>query len=224
MMRDPRAIIDTTVAPAVFVLVAVVLSLELAAVVAGAIGVGLLLERVIRRADFTNALGGLLGTGVCVFVSLKTGSIEGYFVPKIIQNAVQAIALAGSVVVRRPLIGLLWQLLMQKPGEWFKDPRVRRVFSELSLAWAGLFALRATIYTALIIADKAEWIGGVILVVGWPAFALLVYFSLRYGPKRLEQLGAPDVENFTPPEPGEDEPEPSSSRPIGPPATSESGR
>ena len=44
--------------------------------------------------------------------------------------------------------------------------------------------------------------------MGWPAFLLLVFFSYRYVPRRLAQLGAP-------PRPEPDEPAPIRPSPIG---------
>ena len=41
-------------------------------------------ERLIRRRPVTNAIGGLLGTGLAVFIALRSGSAEGYFVPRMI--------------------------------------------------------------------------------------------------------------------------------------------
>lgn len=192
LLRDKRAIVDTTVAPLAFLLVNAIAGLRLAAAVAVAIAVVLLLERAVRRAPVTNALGGLLGTGLAVFIALRTGSVEGYFVPRAIQNAAFALAFAGSVIIRRPLIGLLAQGLVRYPSDWIRDRRVRRAFSEATLAWTALFAIRATVYTVLIALGKAEYLGLVVLVLGWPAFALLVFGTFRYVPRRLEQLGAPD--------------------------------
>jgi hypothetical protein len=65
-----------------------------------------------------------------------------------------------------------------------------------TLAWVVLFLGRAAIYTVLILAGKAEWLAGVVLVVGWPAFAATLFFSYRYVTWRLERSGAPDPDEF----------------------------
>ena len=68
---------------------------------------------------------------------------------------------------------------------------VRRAFSEVTLAWAGLFAFRAVVYAVLIPAGKAGALAAASVCMGWPAFGLLLFLSYRYVPRRLDQLGAP---------------------------------
>ena len=191
MLRDPRAIVDTGVGPVAFVSVNAIAGLEPAAAVAVAIQLVITAERLIRRRPVTNAIGGLLGTGLAVFIALRSGSAEGYFVPRMIYAAVLALVFAGSVVIRRPIVGILIGALYRAPSEWINDKRVRRVFGEVTLAWAGLFAFRATVYAVLIAAGKAGWLAAASVAMGWPAFLILLYLSYRYVPRRLDQLGAP---------------------------------
>ena len=47
----------------------------------------------------------------------------------------------------------------------------------------------------LISAGKAGWLAVASVAMGWPAFLLLVFFSYRYTPFRLAQLGAPPGPN-----------------------------
>ena len=74
--------------------------------------------------------------------------------------------------------------------------------SELTLAWAALFLLRAAVYAVLIYLAKPGGLAAASLGLGWPAFGLLMFASYRFVPKRLEQLGAPD------PHPAEPDPAP----------------
>ena len=191
MLRDRRAIVDTGLGPVAFVTVNAIAGLETAAAVAVAVQVLIAAERLIRRRPVTNAIGGLLGTGLAVFIALRSGSAEGYFVPRMIYAAALALLFAGSVAVRRPLVGVLVGALYRAPSVWVRDPRVRRAFSEVTLAWAGLFTFRAAVYAVLIAAGKAGWLAVASVTMGWPAFLLLLFVSYRYLPRRLEQLGAP---------------------------------
>ena len=191
MLRDRRAIVDTGVGPVAFVTVNALAGLETAAAVAVGIQLVIAVERLARRRPVTNAIGGLLGTGLAVFIALRSGSAEGYFVPRMIYAAVLSLVFAGSVVIRRPLVGILIGLLYRAPSEWVEDRRVRRAFGEVTLAWAGLFAFRAIVYLVLISAGKAGWLAVASVAMGWPAFLLLLFLSYRYVPRRLAQLGAP---------------------------------
>ena len=191
MLRDRRAIVDTGLGPVAFVTVNAIAGLETAAAVAVAIQIVIAAERLIRRRPVTNAVGGLLGTGLAVFIALRSGSAEGYFVPRMIYAAVLAVVFAGSAAFRRPLVGFLIGAVYRAPSEWVNHPRVRRAFGEVTLAWAGLFAFRAAVYAVLIAAGKAGWLAVASVAMGWPAFLLLLFASYRYVPRRLEQLGAP---------------------------------
>ena len=48
--------------------------------------------------------------------------------PRMIYAAVLALVFAGSVVVRRPLVGIIIGALYRAPSEWINDRRVRRAF------------------------------------------------------------------------------------------------
>ena len=196
MLRSKRAIVDTGLAPIVFIVVNAFAGLEPAAIAAVVVAVGLMIERLIRRATPINAVGGLVGTGIAVYIALKTGTAEGFFWPKVAQNGIYGLVFLVSVLVRRPLIGLFAQAVYRLPPEYLKDPRVRPAYSVASLAWVVLFFTRAVVYTVLILAGKAEWLGAVVLVLGWPAFAGTIFFSYRYVTWRLERSGAPDPDEF----------------------------
>ena len=136
------------------------------------------IERLVRRKPVTNAVGGVIGTGIAVFIALRSGSAEGYFVPRMLYAAALSLVFAGSVVVRRPLVGYIIGTLYRAPSEWVSHPKVRRVFSEVTLAWSGLFAFRAIVYAVLIAAGKAGWLAFASVAMGWPAFLLLLYALL----------------------------------------------
>jgi hypothetical protein len=191
LLRDRRAIVDTGIGPVAFVSVNALAGLETAAAVAVGLSLVVAAERLIRRRPVTNAIGGLFGTGLAVFIALRSGSVEGYFVPRMIYAAVLALVFGGSVAIRRPLIGVLIGAVYRAPSEWTNHPRVRRAFGEVTLAWACLFAFRATVYAILIAAGKAGWLAAASVAMGWPAFLLLLFLSYRYVPRRLDQLGAP---------------------------------
>ena len=191
LLRDRRAIVDTGLGPVAFVTVNAIAGLETAAAVAVGLSILIAAERLVRRRPVTNAIGGLLGTGLAVFIALRSGTAEGYFVPRMVYAAVLALVFAGSVAIRRPLVGFLVGAAFRAPSEWINHPRVRRTFAEVTLAWACLFAFRAAVYAVLIAAGKAGWLAVASVAMGWPAFLILAFLSYRYVPRRLDQLGAP---------------------------------
>jgi Protein of unknown function (DUF3159) len=193
MLRDRRAMVDTTVAPIAFVVVyTITKEVNVAAAVAVGIAVVLFVERLVRRKSVMNAVGGLLGIGIAAFIAVRSGNAEGFFWPKVLQQGGLFVIFAGSVVVRRPLTGFIVSTLYRADPEWQKLPAVRRVMSEYTLIWASLFLLRALVFLAGILAGEVEFLGVAVLVMGLPAFGALLFFGYRWVPKRLEQLGAPD--------------------------------
>ena len=192
-LRDPRAIADTTIAPIAFVIVyTITKEVNVAAAVAVAIGVVMFVERLVRRKSVVNALGGLFGIALAAFIAVRSGNAEDFFWPKVAQQGGLFVIFAGSVVVRRPLTGFIVSTLYRADPEWQKLPAVRRVMTEYTLIWAGLFLLRAIVFLVGILAGEVEFLGVASLAMGLPAFGLLLFFGYRWVPKRLAQLGAPD--------------------------------
>ena len=192
MLRDPRAVLDTTLAPVAFVIVyAITKEVNASAAVAVGLGVLIAIERLIRRKPVINAVGGLFGTGLAAFIAVRSGKAEGFFVPKMLYQLALGLVFAGSVVVRKPLTGYIIAQIYRAEPEWVNLPPVRRVMSEYTLAWAALFLLRAGVYAILIYYGRVGSLAVASIAMGLPAFGLLLFLGYRYVPRRLEQLGAP---------------------------------
>jgi Protein of unknown function (DUF3159) len=189
ILRDPRALVDTGLGPVAFITVNALTDLETAAIVAIAISVIVGVYRAVRREPLTNAIGGVLGTGLAVFIALYTGTASGFFVPRAFQNAGLALAFWGSIAFKRPLVGFIVAPIYHFPKGWYLDRRVRRAFSEGTAAFALVFSVRAVVYTILIIADREAALAGAVVVLGWPAFLGALWFCYRYIPRRLRQMG-----------------------------------
>ena len=50
---------------------------------------------------------GLFAVGVAVAIAAATGQARDFYVPGILRNAALAVVLLGSVVLRRPLVGVV---------------------------------------------------------------------------------------------------------------------
>jgi hypothetical protein len=191
LLGDRRAIIDTGLGPIAFVVANAVWGLHPAAYLAAGLSVLVALVRLVRREPVTNAIGGVLGTGLAVFIALRSGNASGYFVPRMLYAAALAVVFAGSAVIGRPLIGYLVMGFWRLPSDWLRHPGARRASAEVTFAWAALFGLRALVYAILIPIGSTGALAAASVVMGWPAFGLLLFFSYRYLPRRLSQLGAP---------------------------------
>jgi hypothetical protein len=189
ILRDRRALVDTGLGPVLFVTVNALADLESAAIAAMAVSVVIALYRAVRREPLTNAIGGVLGTGLAVFIALRTGSASGFFVPRAFQNAGLAVGFWASIAFRRPLVGFVVAPIYHFPSGWYQEPRVRRAFAEGTAAFAIVFSVRAVVYTILILLDREEALAAAVVVLGWPSFLGALWFCYRYIPRRLRQLG-----------------------------------
>lgn len=189
ILRDPRALVDAGLGPVAFVTVNALADLETAAAVAVGISVVIAAYRAVRREPLTNAIAGVLGTGLAVFIALYTGSASGFFVPRAFQNAGLALAFWASIVFKRPLVGWFVAPIYHFPSDWHRDPRIRRAFAEGTAAFAIVFSVRAFVYSILILAEREAALAGAVVVLGWPAFLGALWFCYRYIPRRLRQLG-----------------------------------
>ena len=68
---------------------------ETAAWIAVGLAFVVAIERLVRRKPVTNAIGGVLGTGLAVFIALRSGQASGYFVPRMIYAAALALLFAA---------------------------------------------------------------------------------------------------------------------------------
>lgn len=67
--------------------------------------------RLVRRESVQQAVSGLFAVGVAVAIAAATGQARDFYVPGILRNAALAVVLLGSVVLRRPLVGVVAEFL-----------------------------------------------------------------------------------------------------------------
>jgi hypothetical protein len=200
ILRDKRAIVDTGLGPIAFAVAYAIWDVKTAAAVAVALAVVLGAVRLVRRESVVNVAGGLLVTILSAVIAWRTGKAETYFVPRALYQAGYAVVFLVSAIVRRPVTGYIVGALFRADSDWAKLPAVRRAMTELTLAWAALFAFRAAVYGVLIATGRVGWLAAASVAMGWPLFGLLMFLSYRWVPQRLAQLGAPDPRP-EPPEP-----------------------
>jgi hypothetical protein len=106
----------TAIPTAVFVIVNVLASLKAAILAAVLSALVLTAYRLIRRKSIQQSLSGLFGVAIAAFIAARTGQARGYFLFGIWTSFAYAVPFAISVVVRRPLVGLLWEFLDPTPA------------------------------------------------------------------------------------------------------------
>lgn len=168
----------------VYVVINAIAGLTAAVIAAVGAAAGLIVLRAIRKEAIQPAVSGLFGVVVAALIALYTGSAEGYFLPGIWVSLVLAVAFAVSVLVRRPLVGVVWNLLTSDDTErsWRTDKRVVQSFDVATLAFVAVFAARFAVQEWLYDAGFTGWLAFARIAMGYPllAVALLVtYWAVR---------------------------------------------
>lgn len=174
-LGGPRGVVESVAPGLVFVLV-YALTRSLVWTLAAALGVALVAcaVRLLARQPLTQAASGVLGVGIGVLVASLSGRAEDYFVWGIATNAVSAVALAASLAVRRPLVGLAVGFVHGVAGRW-REPRMRplaRRCTALTWLWFGVFALRVAAQAPLWALGLVAPLGIVKIALGLPLFAV----------------------------------------------------
>jgi hypothetical protein len=82
------------------------------------------------------------------------------------------------------------------PLAWYRHPKVRPAYSEVTWLWAFFFAIRLLLQSALFQGAAPELLAVVNVALGWPATIVLLVVSYLYGNWRLRNLSGPSVEEF----------------------------
>lgn len=101
----------STIPVLVFITANALLSLPVAIAVSIATGLALFIFRLLRKERFVFAIGSLLGMAVAAGLVAWTGSARDFFVIGIWASLAGFLVTLASVLVRRPLTGVIWNAL-----------------------------------------------------------------------------------------------------------------
>lgn len=139
--------------------------------------------RLITRRSASSALVGALAVGFAAWLALREGGqAVDFFIPGFITNAVYAIALLVSILVRWPLIGVLVELLRGQGTIWRKDRKIVTLYSLVTGLWVGFFSLRLAVQVPLYVSGSAELLAAARVAMGPPLYAgviLVTWLILR---------------------------------------------
>lgn len=169
-MGGVTGVITSAVPVVVFVLVQAVFKNLVASIVAAVlVAVAVAVWRLVRGEQVQPALSGLFGVAVCAFIAWRTGEAKGFFLLGIWTSLVYGGVFLVSVVVRRPLVGVLWHLVNGDGQGWRRSPALLRAYDLATLAWVVVFGARFVVQRWLYDSAYAEtWLGWVRLAMGVP--------------------------------------------------------
>jgi hypothetical protein len=137
-----------------------------------------ILYRLVTRRSASSALVGAIAVGFAAWLALRDGGqAVDYFVPGFITNAVYAVLLTISILVRWPVIGVLVEILRGNNTSWRKDRKKLTVYSLVTGMWIGFFSLRLAIQVPLYLAENAALLATARVAMGPPLYALVILAS-----------------------------------------------
>ncbi len=147
------------------------------AIIALGISAVLAAIRLYRRESIQYAISGVVGVAIGAFVAARTGNASGFFLPGLLTNAGWLALYLGSILVRRPLIGLVLSRFTGEDGDWRANSKRLRLYTLASWIWVGVFATRLAIQVPLYLSDSVGLLAVARIVTGLPLFAGGLYAS-----------------------------------------------
>jgi hypothetical protein len=170
-----RGLLESSVPISVFVVANIVWELRPAIIVAVTTALLIAVFRLSRRQPVRHAVNGLFGILLGAFIAWRSGDARDFYLPGIVLSAGYAVATLLSVVVRRPLVGWLWSVVLDGGRtRWREDPVLLRTFGWLTVLWAVVYLMKVGIQTTLYLADQDDWLGVSRIALGWPPYAVLL--------------------------------------------------
>lgn len=154
----------------------------------------LVVIRLIQRSSIQQALAGVVGVAIGAIWAWRTGEPEDYFVPGLWINAIYGIATIGTMVVRWPLVGIVWGLFQGDWKGWRDQPGQMRVMQRATAVLVVMYAFRLAVQLPLYLTDQVAALGTARLAMGVPLFALtlwVVWLMVRSAAPRPEPPDQP---------------------------------
>jgi hypothetical protein len=189
-MGGVTGVVASTVPVVVFVVVNLLSALQPALIAALVAGAGVFAYRVARRQPLQPAVSGLLGVGVAAFIAARTGEARGFYLPGLLTSAAFGLAFLVSVLVRRPLAGVVWHAVNGQGQGWRNDPRLLRAYTWASLLWTAVFASRVVLQGFLYYRNEETWLGVARLLMGYPLVGVALLGTV-WAVRRAQRTPAP---------------------------------
>lgn len=145
-----------------------------AIIAALAVATAILLYRVARREDVSPALSGFIGVAICAYIAHRTGSAKGYFLFGIWTMLVYSAVLVVSIIVRWPLVGLVWNLINGDGTAWRRHRPTLIAYDVATGVWAAVFIARYLVQSHLYDTGHTGVLAATRIAMGWPLTILAV--------------------------------------------------
>ncbi len=200
-MGGIAGLIYSTVPIVVFVTVNSLADLTPAIIGAVGVAVAVLLFRLARQEPVQPAVSGLFGVAICVFIAYRTGDAKGFFLFGIWTSLLYAGIFFASILVRWPLVGVIWNVVNATGTQWRKHRKTLIAYDMATTIWAALFGIRYLVQSFLYDSDETGLLAVARIGMGWPltALAALATVLLVRRAERVEESAVdPDLAAMAP--------------------------
>jgi len=140
------------------------------------VAAGFILVRLVMRSPVLSAVAGMIGILASAGVALLSGRAEDNFVLGFIVNGLWIVGLLISLVIRKPLIGVVAGLLSADP-HWHDDVTTRRVATAATWLWLGMFCFRLSVQVPLYLTGAVSALALAKLVMGIPLYGAVLWLT-----------------------------------------------
>jgi hypothetical protein len=203
----------TALPTVVFVIVNALASLRPAILAAVATAVVLAIYRLARRQSVQQVISALFGVLIAALIAARTGQARGYFLLGIWTSFLYAVPFAVSLLVRRPLVGVLWEFLdptpagategptkgadtdRAEPTPWHRRRPLLIAYSLATLAGLVLFLARGIVQATLYGENATGWLAFARVAMGYPLYIAAVGFGflvVTRARRRVAEEASPD--------------------------------
>lgn len=185
----------------VFVPVSSAFGLQAAVVAALGVAAAVLVWRLIRRESTQPAVSGFFGVAICTLIAYLMGDSKGYFLLGIWSSLIWAVVFAGSILIRRPVVGYIWSWASGQDLTWRELRAAIYAYDLATLTWVLVFGSRFVVQRLLYDADETGWLGVARIAMGWPltaVAAVVTYLAVKYVQRVLDERPAPDAADCEP--------------------------
>jgi Protein of unknown function (DUF3159) len=198
--------IVSAVPTVVFIVVNTATTLRVAVIAAVVSALVLSGYRLARRQSIQQALSGLFGVLLAAIIAGRTGQARGFFLVGIWFSVLYGAVFLGSILIRRPLVGAVWEFLDPTPTPasgatasssatddpaarpWHRRPHLAPAYYWATAAGTAVFAARAIVQGSLFEKNSTGWLAVTRIAMGYPltiAAAGFAWFVVRRARHRL---------------------------------------
>lgn len=142
------------------------------------VAIGFILTRLIQRSPVQPALVGFIGIAASAAVAILSGRPENNFVLGLWVNGLSLAVLVVSLLVGRPLIGVIAGFLTSD-RDWRRDRAKFTMAVVATLLWVGMFGLRLAVQLPLYFSgqDSVQALATARLLMGVPLYGATLWLT-----------------------------------------------